>query len=117
MSLNALVVDDNFFNRDLARLALEHKSFEVAEADDGKQALAMLSIEDFAVMLLDLAMPNIDGITVLRQLPQHNNNENMKIIVMTANPHMVDNYVRANADHVLFKPLNLRSLGDILDSI
>lgn len=117
MSLAALVVDDNFFNRDLARLALENVGFIVSEAEDGAAALEMLTEHEYAVIVLDLAMPMLDGRAVLSKIKQQNLNPSMTIIVMTANAHMTDSYIDNNADFVLHKPMAIEALVNLLKRI
>ncbi len=60
-----LVADDNKVNRLLLARALMLQGHEVATADDGQQALAMLRREPFDLLLLDLEMPELDGFALL----------------------------------------------------
>lgn len=60
-----LVVDDEAPIRRLLRLALERKSYHVIEAETGKAALAMIAAEDPAIVLLDLGLPDVDGLELI----------------------------------------------------
>jgi two-component system KDP operon response regulator KdpE len=60
-----LVVDDEAPIRRLLRLALERGSYHVVEADSGKAALAMIAAEDPAIVLLDLGLPDLDGLELI----------------------------------------------------
>ena len=117
MSLHALVVDDNFFNRDLARLALENVGFVVSEAEDGAKALANLTQNNYSVLIPDLAMPELDGRTVLTKIKQDNLNPTMVTVVMTANAHMTDEFINEYADFVLHKPMTIEVLVSLLRRI
>lgn len=102
---SALVVDDNFYNRDLCRLALEHVGFTVTEVENGALAVKRLEIETFDLMVLDLAMPELNGVEVLREIKDRYSP--MPIIVMTANPHMVVEEVASTVDLVMYKPIDI----------
>ncbi len=66
--LSILVVDDNEVNRDLARMVLE-QDHRVATASDGRDALRVLAREEsFDVVLMDVQMPEMDGLTVTRTI-------------------------------------------------
>lgn len=101
----ALVVDDNYYNRDLCRLALEHVGYEVTEVENGALAVQRLQDETFDLLILDLAMPELNGVEVLREIK--NRYAPMSIIVMTANPHMVVEEVSEYVDLVMFKPIDI----------
>lgn len=111
----ALVVDDNFYNRDLSRLALEHVGYKVTEAENGALAIAMLEKESFDLMVLDLAMPEVSGVDVLREIK--NRYAPMSIIVMTANPHMVIEEVEAHVDLVMYKPIDITGFVKLVDRL
>lgn len=60
-----LVVDDDAEVRDILTTVLRANGLNVDEAADGGQALELLSVNQYAVVLLDLIMPNLDGFAVL----------------------------------------------------
>jgi CheY-like chemotaxis protein len=111
----ALVVDDNFYNRDLSRLALEHVGYQVTEAENGAVAVDMLEKDSFDLMVLDLAMPELSGLDVLREIK--NRYAPMSIIVMTANPHMVIEDVEAHVDLVMYKPIDITGFVKLVDRL
>ncbi len=65
-----LVVDDEDSMRHMLRLVLEREGYEVVEATDGEEALKHLSQDAFEVMLCDIRMPGMDGISLLQQVRQ-----------------------------------------------
>jgi PAS domain S-box-containing protein len=66
--LRALVVDDNFVNRRVARMLLEPQGVCIAEAANGLEALQVLRAEAFDVVLLDMHMPAMDGPETFRAI-------------------------------------------------
>lgn len=63
-----LIVEDDFYIRDLYALQARQEGFDVVEAPDGEDALQKAKSEIFDIVLVDLMIPNIDGITLIRTL-------------------------------------------------
>ena len=64
-----LVVDDVEDNRDLLILRHEREGYRnIASAEDGEEALALLDAQEFDLVLLDVMMPRVDGYQVLERL-------------------------------------------------
>ncbi len=79
-----LLVDDDELIRDLYSEVLKDANFDVESAKDGQEGFEMLKLGGYDVVLLDLIMPELDGVTVLRKL--HDNppgKPNKHIIVLT----------------------------------
>jgi signal transduction histidine kinase len=85
-----LVVDDNQLNRMLLRLHLEREGHQVAMAEHGLQALAMLRAQPFDIVLLDLLMPEMDGFQVLSILQADSELRHIPVIVISALDEMGD---------------------------
>ena len=66
--VSLLVVDDNADNRELLTRYFGERGFQVAEADCGLTALSMIKRQHFDAVLLDVIMPGIDGIEVLKRI-------------------------------------------------
>jgi len=64
--LNILLAEDNQFNRDLAKVVLEQKGHTVVEAETGVVALEKLTSDTYDVILMDVQMPELDGIETTR---------------------------------------------------
>src|SRR5215831_7065588 len=64
----ALIIDDEVQIRRLLRVALEAENYQVHEAETGQQGLAEIASRRPAVILLDLGLPDVDGLDVLRRL-------------------------------------------------
>ncbi|MEF3698367.1 response regulator [Desulfolutivibrio sp.] len=67
-NLRILVVEDDPNHRKLARQVLEDSGHEVLSAADGEEALALLLIRDFDVVVLDMRMPGMDGREFIRRV-------------------------------------------------
>ena len=79
-----LVVDDNEMNRDLLSRRLERKGFSVLTAVDGMQALEMIGASPIDLVLLDVMMPGLTGLDVLRAVRQTRSAIELPIIMVTA---------------------------------
>ncbi len=113
----ALVVDDNFYNRDLCTLALSHVGYNVMEACDGMEALNLLQSRAFDLLVLDLSMPVVSGIEVIQHLDADPAYRPLTIIVLTANPHMITADVQARADFVMNKPLDIQHFAQLVERL
>lgn len=83
MELAALVVDDDPTARILLSKILEREGFSVDVASDGTEALARLHTRGYAIIFLDLMMPNVDGISVLRTLNAERPDLLSRVVVIT----------------------------------
>ncbi|NLR98239.1 response regulator [Rhizobium sp. P38BS-XIX] len=70
MSANILTVDDSASIRLTTRIALTNAGYTVTEAVDGADGLAKLKTGNFDLIITDLNMPNMDGLTMIRSLRQ-----------------------------------------------
>ena len=79
-----LLVEDNLINQEVAKALLLSEGFEVDIANHGQEALDLLACESYAVILMDLQMPVLDGYQTsrcIREMPQY---QNLPIIAITA---------------------------------
>ncbi|MBA3868868.1 MAG: response regulator [Anaerolineae bacterium] len=113
----ALIVDDNYFNRDLCALALEHVGYNVFHAENGREAINRLQDQKFNLLILDLAMPELDGMGVIREMHEKRIQHAMFIIVMTANPHMATNELDADVDFVVYKPIDINEFSRLAERL
>jgi class 3 adenylate cyclase len=103
-----LVVDDNELNRDMLSRRLRARGYSVAVAEDGARALDMLEHGNFDLVLLDIMMPGISGIDVLRRVREKRSREELPIIMATARDQTDDiiDALRAGASDYVTKPLD-----------
>jgi DNA-binding NtrC family response regulator len=77
-----LVVDDEKKMRHILQLMLEREGFKTEQAENGKEALGMLQKKEFGVVITDLKMPEMDGLTLLEEAKKIN--ADLPIVVITA---------------------------------
>src|SRR5690606_10768116 len=85
-----LVADDDPETVLLARTVLENAGFEVADAPDGDDALARIEAEPFALVILDLNMPRLDGRDVLKRLKGRVATAGIPVVVLTGSDSVDD---------------------------
>ena len=113
--LSVLLVEDHEINRKLAQIMLQRMGHAFVTANDGQQALDCLDKEPFDVVLLDVMMPVMDGITALkawrerevaRQLPR------TTVLMVTAHAMTGDRerFIAAGADGYVSKPMSEAAL-------
>ncbi|MGZ3632163.1 MAG: response regulator transcription factor [Candidatus Limnocylindrales bacterium] len=104
-----LVVDDERHIVDLLRLYLEQAGFAVVSARDGQEALRLAERHDPDLVVLDLMLPELDGLEVTRELRRRGD---VPILMLTARREDVDRIVglEVGADDYLTKPFNPREL-------
>ena len=139
-NLNILLIEDNQFNRDLAKMVLEQSNHKVVEAVDGLNGLETIAHKDFDIVLMDIQMPVMDGYTasriirtceqgkpvqedlpeeLLADLTQRLKGDHLPIIAMTANAMRGDKEkcLQAGMDEYLTKPFQPEQLKNVLQKI
>ena len=114
--LRALVVDDDAPIRDVMRTVLELDGWEVHEAEDGIQALALAKAERPHGVVLDVMMPGKDGFDVLAELRQSPQGRSMAIVMLTAKTRPSDMLrgTRLGADLYVTKPFDPNQVAERL---
>jgi class 3 adenylate cyclase len=108
MSPTILIADDDGVNRKLLRRLLEHDGHDVLAAPNGAEALALFGASDIDVVLLDIVMPELDGISVLEQLKATPGASHVPVIMISAvdETQSVVRCIEIGADDYLPKPFN-----------
>src|SRR5256885_4955092 len=103
-----LVVDDNEPNRQIAVERLAERGFVVAEAADGAAALREIEDKRYDLVLLDVMMPGLDGLTVLRRIRELYALAELPVIMATARGDRADvvEALRSGANDYVVKPLD-----------
>ena len=83
MAKKILIVDDSSSVRTVARMALREKGYEVAEAGNGQEALQVLQSDRCHLVISDVNMPVMDGISLLKQIKAHPNYKFTPVIMLT----------------------------------
>ncbi|MGA2660865.1 MAG: adenylate/guanylate cyclase domain-containing protein [Verrucomicrobiota bacterium] len=107
-----LIVDDEEQNRLLLRDPLEARGYEIAEAENGEQALEQVAERLPDVILLDVMMPRMDGFEVCRRLKNDPNTAPIPVLVVTALSERKERMIgiAAGANDFLNKPVDLQDL-------
>ena len=107
-----LVVDDNTDNVEILRAFLESRGFTIAEARDGRAALAKMEEIKPDLVLLDVMMPGMDGWEVCRVIKQHPQLGDTKVVMVTAKGGFEDKFegLRSGADDYVVKPVDFKDL-------
>lgn len=108
----ALVVEDDPAIRELLRLHLDLAGFVLDEAEEGRRALELARQSAFDLVLLDVMLPGLDGITLCRAIRGGGPNAETPILMLTAREGEADKVVglESGADDYLTKPFGVREL-------
>ena len=109
-----MVVDDNRDNVEILRAFLESRGYVVAEASDGRTALAKMEQVRPALVLLDVMMPGMDGWQVCRTIKSHPDFGTTRVVMVTAKGGFEDKFegLRSGADDYVVKPVDLKELAE-----
>lgn len=112
--LRVLVIDDNRSFAETTAEVLERVGYECAIANNGKQAIGLLEKEDFDVLLIDLKLPDIDGMEVLRQARELQPEAEVVMITGHGDITSAVQAIKKGASHYLMKPPDLDELRTIV---
>jgi diguanylate cyclase (GGDEF)-like protein/PAS domain S-box-containing protein len=103
-----LVVDDTEFNRDALARRLVQKGFQVDTAADGEEALARASSGKYDLVLLDVEMPGVSGLDVLKQLRETRSQTELPVIMVTGRTDSADivEALSLGANDYVVKPID-----------
>jgi len=113
-SRSVLVVEDEQATRDLLRAQLA-QDFEVRTAGNGEEALSSMSSRDFDLMLLDMNLPGISGLDVMKQLHELENAPTVIVVSADSNVSSAVDALREGAYDYLVKPFSMDELRATLD--
>jgi len=111
-----LVVEDHEDTRFLLKVILERKGYRVVEAIDGAEAIGLAGCENPGLVLMDVKLPTLDGLSVIRQLRRLESLRSLPIVVISARvaPRDQINAINAGCNAFLTKPIDLSQLNDLL---
>ena len=112
MSTRILIVDDNPVNLKLATDVLEMEGYAVEKAVDAEQAQEMLKSATPDLILMDIALPGMDGLTLTRKLKADERLRHVPVVAMTAFAMKGDEQkaLAAGCDGYITKPIDTRKL-------
>ncbi len=107
-----LVVEDDPNIRELVLLHLKLEGLHAISAADGNEGLRLARSERFDLLVLDLMLPGLDGVTVCRAIRRESNNGDVPILMLTARREESDKVLglESGADDYLTKPFGVREL-------
>lgn len=116
-AITVLVADDNEVAQRLCKRVLEKAGYSVLIAGDGLQAVDMALSRQPAMILMDVAMPGIDGLEAMRRIKTQM--PGTPVVIASAHSMASDRerFLAAGADNVLSKPFRLADLISIVQSL
>lgn len=107
-----LLVEDNELNREMLRIRLERKKYDIVFADDGVKAVALAKSELPDLILMDLSLPEMDGWEATRQIKAHEPTAKIPVIALTAHAMASDkeSALAAGCDDFDTKPIEWKRL-------
>lgn len=107
-SARVLIVDDIADNRTILRRRFERKGYEIAEADSGRACLDAIAKDTFDVVLLDVMMPDMNGLEVLRKIREDYTDVQLPVIMVTGKVESQDivEALTAGANDYVTKPVD-----------
>ena len=105
---HVLIVDDEREIREMLALTFELEGFDVTTAADGHAALAAIEQDPPDVVILDIMMPRLDGLTVLHRIKENDDTKRIPVMLLSAKaaPHDVEMGMRMGADDYASKPID-----------
>lgn len=105
-----LIVDDEPMTRDLVSSILSSKGHTCVTASDGAEALDKASTEKFDAVITDIVMPNMDGITLTKELLKRNPSIPVMVITGFIDEHYYEESITAGATDFINKPFSTAEL-------
>lgn len=117
MQKKVLIADDYDDIRDLIVLVIEELGFEVIQARNGSEAVDLAVEHKPDLILMDLAMPFMDGIEATETIRSHEDLAHIPIVAITAfGAQYADQARQAGCDQVIPKPVDIFTLKPLLDT-
>ena len=112
--IRVLVVDDELFVGDLLQEYLTLKEYEVMTVSNGEDALRVFSEFDPHIIILDIRMPGMSGMDVLKTVKEKSPTTGVIMLSAYGDPDTIVEALKSGADHYLQKPVNLKHLTETL---
>lgn len=111
--LRILVTDDDPIMREFARVHLSTPTADVETAESGEDGLTLLETRHFDIAMVDLDMPGMGGLEMIRQIRLNSKLRHLPVVVVTSNDDIVsiDRAYDAGATSFATKPVNWRLLS------
>jgi two-component system, sensor histidine kinase RpfC len=118
-ALRILVAEDNAVNQEVIREILARAGHKITVANDGEEALDALTEQNFDLVLLDMSMPEISGLDVLKRFRFMDTQATTPVIMLSADalPETIHTCMEAGANDYLTKPIDAESLLEAVANI
>lgn len=115
--MKILIADDNEMNRSLIVALLQRKGHEVLEAEDGAQAVKLAKGHIPDLIIMDIQMPVLDGVTALRMLRADESVKKIPVIAVTSYAMKGDKerFLNAGFDSYISKPINIKEVAKFIE--
>lgn len=111
-----LVVDDSSYMRmNIKKILMSNGYRDVAEATNGEDAVNICSEKDFDIILMDIQMPKMDGITATQRIIDKNPNQKIIIISAEGEDHTVKEAILSGAKNFIIKPFKEKQVLDVVE--
>ncbi|MFY1112842.1 MAG: response regulator [Methanosarcinaceae archaeon] len=116
---NILVVEDNPVIMELVRTLLTSFGYGHTGVEDGFETLKVVKESDFDLILLDIQLPGMDGLEVLKRLKEDPETENIPVIALTAHAMYGDEqkFLRAGCNGYVSKPIDIPGFKLLLEKL
>ncbi len=117
MPKKVLVIEDNDKNRKLVKIILEASEYEVIEAITAEEALKYLQNDKPDAILLDIQLPSMDGLDLVKMLKSNQDTKDIPVVAVTAYAMKGDKerILKAGCDAYISKPIDTRQLPKIVE--
>ena len=113
-----LIVEDNHMNMVLVKEILTLNGYEIVEAESGCEAIKVLDAERPDIILMDLHLPGMDGITATRIIKSEERNKSIPVLALTASAMRGEEaqLIRQGFDGYVAKPIEIKKLLDAISA-
>ena len=114
-----VVVDDEIHILHVVSLKLRNGGYDVVTAQDGREGLETIQVEQPDVIITDYQMPHLSGLEMCRRLRQNRQTQDIPAILLTARGYTLDeqSMSAAKITHCLHKPFSPREVLKLVDSL
>jgi CheY-like chemotaxis protein len=117
VSRSLLIVDENTINRKLAFNALRSKGYEISQASSGEETLTLLRDTRFDLVLMDLQLPDIDGLELVRRLEADPHTAGLAVVALSASddPELKQTVLANGCIGFIAKPIRLATFPAVVE--